>query len=132
MGHSINMYTEIENVTENLQLCQFFLFLFVSFFSFVQFQKISILPQQKVFCFAPPSSLPPGNPGLFSYISSKQLTFKIALPPRNFQSPSMAWIWFFPGTTYYLLCGAQFLCTRFLFLYKFIELACKSGWRISA
>ena len=32
MGHSINMYTEIENVTENLQLCQFFSFSFSFFF----------------------------------------------------------------------------------------------------
>ena len=111
----------------------FFLFLFLSFFfSFGQFQKISILPHRRFFCFAPPSPRPPGNSGLFSYISSKKLAFKIPLPPRNFQSPSMAWVWFFSGTTHYLLCGAKFLCTRFLFLHKFIELAYKSGWRIFA
>ena len=44
----------------------------------VQFQKISILPPRKVFCFAP--SLPPGNSSLASYITSKILTFKTPLP----------------------------------------------------
>ena len=44
----------------------------------VQFQKISILPPRKVCCFASP--LLPGNSGLFSYIASKNLAFKISLP----------------------------------------------------
>ena len=44
----------------------------------VQFQRISILPPQKVFSFAPPP--PQGNSSLFSYISSKNLAFKIPLP----------------------------------------------------
>ena len=42
----------------------------------VQFHKISILPPQKVFCFAPPPPLPPGNSSLFSYIASKNLAIK--------------------------------------------------------
>ena len=46
------------------------------FFYNVQFQKISILPPRKVFCFA----LPPGNSSLFSYICSKYLAFKTPLP----------------------------------------------------
>ena len=44
----------------------------------VQFQKISILPPEKVFCFAPP--IPPGNSSLASYFASKILTFKTPLP----------------------------------------------------
>ena len=47
----------------------------------VQFQKMSILPPRKVFCFAPPLLPPPGNSSLFSYISSKNLAFKTLLPP---------------------------------------------------
>ena len=48
------------------------------YFIIVQFQKICILPPQKVFCFAPP--FPPGNSSLFSYISSQNLAFKTPLP----------------------------------------------------
>ena len=44
----------------------------------VQFQKISILPQRKVFVLHPPS--PPGNSSLASYFASKILTFKTPLP----------------------------------------------------
>ena len=110
----------------------FFLFLSLSFFFFLWpvTENIPTSPTEGFFVLHPPSPRPPGNSGLFSYISSKKLAFKIPLPPRNFQSPSMAWVCFFSGTTHYLLCGAKFLCTRFLFLHKFIELACKSGWRI--
>ena len=47
----------------------------------VQFQKISLLPLQKVFVlfvFAPPP--PPGNSSLASYFAPKILTFKTPLP----------------------------------------------------
>ena len=44
----------------------------------VQFQKISILPPQKVFVLPPPP--PPGNSGLSSYIASKILALKTPLP----------------------------------------------------
>ena len=44
----------------------------------VQFQKISILPPRKVFCFALPSPL--GNSSLASYFACKILTFKTPLP----------------------------------------------------
>ena len=43
-----------------------------------QFQKISLLPPWRGFCFALP--LPPGNSSLFSYISSKNSAFKTPLP----------------------------------------------------
>ena len=45
---------------------------------YVQFLKISILPPQKAFCFAPP--IPPGNPRLASYFASQILTFKVPPP----------------------------------------------------
>ena len=45
----------------------------------VQFQKISILPPWKVFCFASP--LPPGNSCLSSYIASSILALKDPPPP---------------------------------------------------
>ena len=44
----------------------------------MQFQKISILPPRKVFCFAP--LLPPGNSSLASYFASKILVSKTPLP----------------------------------------------------
>ena len=50
----------------------------------VQFQKMSILPPRKVFCFAPPLLPPLGNSSLFSYISSKNLAFKTPPPPQEF------------------------------------------------
>ena len=44
----------------------------------MQFQKISILPARKVFCFA--TLLPLGNSSLASYFASKILNFKTPLP----------------------------------------------------
>ena len=44
----------------------------------VLFQKISIFPLQKAFCFAPP--VPTGIATLASYFASKILTFKTPLP----------------------------------------------------
>ena len=49
-------------------------------YSIVQFQKISILPHGRFFCFAPP--IPPRNSSLASYMNfaSQTLTFKTKLP----------------------------------------------------
>ena len=65
----------------------------------VQFQKMSILPPRKVFCFAPPLLPPLGNSSLFSYISSKNLAFKT--PPPGI-SNDLPWggYGFVSGTTH--------------------------------
>ena len=49
------------------------------YFEFInQFQKISMLPPQRVFCFAFPH--PPGNSSLASYLPSKSLASRTTLP----------------------------------------------------
>ena len=64
--------------------------------SIVQLQKISILPPQKVLCFAPPPPPPLGNSSLASYFASKILTFKSPLPlgfPMTFCGVGMDIFW---------------------------------------
>ena len=66
MGHSINMYTEIENVTENLQLCQFFPFTFLSFFFLCAVpENIHSSPTEGFFVLHPPSPAPQEIPVYF-------------------------------------------------------------------
>ena len=62
----------------------------------VQFQKISMLPPQKVLCFAPPSSKEYSS--LASYIASKILTFKTPLPLGISEDLTLGGYGFFPGT----------------------------------
>lgn len=64
--------------------------------SIVQFQKIPTLPPWKVLFCTPP---PPQEIPKFSKV--KTFTFKTPLPPRNFQSPPVGWVWSFPGTAHY-------------------------------
>ena len=52
----------------------------------VQFQKISILPPQKVYCFVIVL-----NSGLFSYIASKNLAFKTPSPSPLGISNDLPW-----------------------------------------
>ena len=63
----------------------------------VQFQKIFLPPPHRRLLFCMP--LPSGSSSLSSHIASKNLAFKTPPPPRNFQWPSMGWVWIFSGTT---------------------------------
>ena len=58
-----------------------------------QFQKITMLPSRKIFCFAPPSLPPSGNSSLFPYIASN--IFFGPPRPRNLWGRNG----FFSGTT---------------------------------
>ena len=68
--------------------------MYVNFILYCAVQKISLLPPQKVFCFAPP--VPPENSSLALYFASKILTFKTPSPqefPMTMGWPGMDFFW---------------------------------------